>query len=208
MLSLDHVRWLGGGSGAGKSTIARLLAERHGAKIYSTDETLSSHAGDLNADAAPLVDQFRHMDLNERWVQRDPHTMYRSFPWFHGEGFELLVQDLQELPKDLPVIVEGFRLLPRLVMPLISDPRCAIWLLPTPEFRAKAFAARAGDEAFWRNTSDPDRALLNLRQRDHLFTQALAGEARRSGAGVLSIDGTAGIEDVAASVARRFGWDH
>lgn len=59
---LDHVRWIGGGSGAGKSTVARRI--------------------------------------------------------------------------------EGFRLLPTLVKPLLSDPRRAVWLLPTPTFRQAAVENR------------------------------------------------------------------
>ena len=33
---LRHVYWIGGGSGAGKSTIARRLAARHGLQLYVT----------------------------------------------------------------------------------------------------------------------------------------------------------------------------
>lgn len=34
---LRHVYWLGGGSGAGKSTIARRIAAHHGLHVYDTD---------------------------------------------------------------------------------------------------------------------------------------------------------------------------
>jgi uridine kinase len=35
---LRHVRWIGGGSGAGKTTVARLLAEQYSLRLYSTDD--------------------------------------------------------------------------------------------------------------------------------------------------------------------------
>ncbi|GAA3221454.1 hypothetical protein [Actinocorallia longicatena] len=60
---LKHVSWIGGGSGAGKSTIARRLAAEHGLHVYSTD-----------------------------WVNRTPETMFETFHWFHGEGFALIVE--------------------------------------------------------------------------------------------------------------------
>ena len=41
---LGHVYWIGGGSGAGKSTIARRLAARHGLRLYATDEVMRDHA--------------------------------------------------------------------------------------------------------------------------------------------------------------------
>ncbi len=40
---MRHVCWLGGGSGAGKSTIARRLAAKHGLRLYSTDEAMADH---------------------------------------------------------------------------------------------------------------------------------------------------------------------
>ncbi|WP_067641218.1 hypothetical protein [Actinomadura latina] len=42
---LRHVRWIGGGSGAGESTIARRIAARYGMRVYSTDEAMPDHAG-------------------------------------------------------------------------------------------------------------------------------------------------------------------
>ncbi|SDY63406.1 hypothetical protein SAMN05661080_04104 [Modestobacter sp. DSM 44400] len=140
MRSLAHVRWIGGGSGAGKTTVARLLAERFDAPLYSTDATIGVHSDELEPAAAPLLARFRRMTMDQRWVEGDPMTMYEHFPWFHGEGFKLVLDDLRQLAGDGPVIAEGFRLLPQLVRPHLSDRRHAVWLLPTPGFRRAAFA--------------------------------------------------------------------
>ena len=40
---LRDVYWIGGGSGAGKSTIARRLAARHDLRLYATDEVMADH---------------------------------------------------------------------------------------------------------------------------------------------------------------------
>jgi predicted kinase len=40
---LRHVYWVGG-SGAGKSTIVRRLAARHGLRLYATDDVMANHA--------------------------------------------------------------------------------------------------------------------------------------------------------------------
>ena len=95
---LDHIRWVGGGTGAGKTTVVRRLAERSGLSIYGADETIRVHSSKLSATAAPLLDRFRRMSMDERWVLREPVEMYRTFPWFQGEGFELLIEDLESLP--------------------------------------------------------------------------------------------------------------
>jgi hypothetical protein len=34
------------------------------------------------------------MDMDQRWVTRNPRAMLDSFHWFHGEAFELIVEDL------------------------------------------------------------------------------------------------------------------
>ena len=39
-------------------------------------------------------------------------------------------------------ITDGFRLLPRLVKPLLVVPNHAVWLLPSPEFRQAVFESR------------------------------------------------------------------
>lgn len=185
--------------------MTRLLAERFGARLYSTDATIGVHSDRLHAAAAPLLELFRRKDMDERWVRRDPLTMYRTFPWFHGEGFDLVLDDLRQLPDDRLALAEGFRLLPQLVRPHLSDPRHAVWLLPTPGFREAAFARRGAADAFWLRSSDPDRALANLLERDRIFTDELAGESVRTGVGVVHVDGTRAIEDVAGQLAALFG---
>ncbi len=58
MRSLEHVRWVGGGSGAGKTTVTRLLAGRVGARLYSTDATIGVHSDRLEPAEAPLLECF------------------------------------------------------------------------------------------------------------------------------------------------------
>jgi adenylylsulfate kinase-like enzyme len=41
---LRHVYWIGGASGSGKSTIACRRANKHGLRLYSTDEAMGEHA--------------------------------------------------------------------------------------------------------------------------------------------------------------------
>lgn len=139
---LQHVYWIGGGSGAGKSTIARRIAARHGLRRYGTDELMSDHASRCTPGDSPFLSEFVAMNMDERWVNRAPVTMLETFHWFRGEGFGLIVEDLLRLPTEPGVIVDGFRLLPRLVKPLLAVPCHAVWLLPTPDFRRAAFDNR------------------------------------------------------------------
>lgn len=202
---LRHVYWIGGGSGAGKSTIARRIATRHDLHLYATDEVMSDHASRSAPKDSPFLSEFTAMDMDERWVNRSPETMLETFHWFQGEGFGLIVEDLLRLPGEAGVIVEGFRLLPHLVKPLLIVPGHAVWLLPTPEFRRAAFEHRGSLWEIARKTSNPEMALRNLLARDRMFTERLYEETKRLELPVIEVDTTMTEDDLAERVTKAFG---
>ena len=214
---LRDVYWIGGGSGAGKSTVARRLADQYGLRRYATDDVMADHGGRMAREDGPLLRAFGAMDMDERWVSRSPQVMLETFHWFRGEGFGLIVDDLLRLlagpapgrePGPGPgagVVAEGFRLLPRLVKPLLADPRRAVWLLPAPGFRRAAFANRDSALQFWRRTSAPDRALENLLERDRLFTAQLRSEASRLALPIIEVEATVTEDALVRQVADAFG---
>ncbi|HET9111436.1 MAG TPA: hypothetical protein VFN78_11465 [Ktedonobacterales bacterium] len=198
---LRHVRWIGGGSGAGKSTIARQLALAHGLRQYSCDATLAAHAARLHPADAPLLQAFLTMDMDERWLNRPPELMLKTFPWFAGEGFDLILDDLLALPQEPLILVEGFRLLPLLVAPLLSAQHQALWLAPTSAFRIAAFERRDFTWEIPNKTSQPERALSNLLMRDQLFTEQMVAEAIGLGLCIIGVDGARSIEAMTRLVA-------
>lgn len=186
VLDINGVCWIGGGSGAGKSTVARRLAERHGLRLYDTDAVMREHAARSDPATSPRLAAFLAMSMDERWL-RPPRVMLDTFHWFRGEAFDLILDDLAALPAGPPVIAEGFRLLPELV-PAYAK---AVWLLPTPEFRRAAFDSRGSTWQLASRTSDPERALASLLERDHLFTERL----RAATAGRATIDVGPGLTE-------------
>lgn len=203
---LRHVYWIGGGSAAGKSTVARRIAARHGLRLYATDDVMADHARRSTNEGSPSLHRFMAMDMDERWVNRPPSTMLETFHWFQGEGFEMIVEDLLSLPREPAVIVEGFRLLPRLVEPLLSDRARAVWLLPTPDFRESAVQRRGVSAlGFLARTSDPERAMRNLLERDRLFTEILREETARLDVPVIEVDASMTEDDLARRVTEAFG---
>jgi 2-phosphoglycerate kinase len=197
--------WIGGGSAAGKSTIARRIAVQHGLSVYSTDDVMADHARRSSREDCPLLHEFMAMDMDERWVNRSPKTMLETFHWFRGEGFNMIVEDLLSSPRDPGVVVEGFRLLPHLVKPLLSVPNRAVWLLPTPEFRRAVIESRGGTAwGFLAKTSDPERALRNLLERDRMFTEILREETSRLGLAAIDVDITTTEHDLVRQVMGLF----
>ena len=204
---LQHVYWIGGGSGAGKSTIAHRLAAQHGLRVYATDDVMPDHARRSTNEDSPLLHAFMAMDIDERWVNRSPTTMLETFHWFQGEGFNMIIEDLLRFPPEPGVIVEGFRLLPRLLKPFLSVSARAVWLLPTPDFRQAVIENRGGSSSgFFAKTSDPETALRKLLERDRMFTDILREETARLEMSAIEVDATITEDDLAKRVAEVFGW--
>ena len=204
---MRHVYWIGGGSGAGKSTVARRLAAEHDLIWYATDDVMADHADRSTPEESPLLSEFRAMDMDERWVDRSPDVMLDTFHWFRGEGFGLILEDLENLGRHggRPVLAEGFRLLPHLVQPHLADPRHAAWLLPTAGFRRAAFRSRGSTWQIAGRTSDPERALRNLLERDRMFTERLREETGRLGLPAVEVDTATTEDELTDLVGRAFG---
>lgn len=202
---LRHVYWIGGGSGSGKTTVARELAARHGLRMYSTDGAMAAHDRRFAKHDAPLLSQFKAMDMDQRWASRSPQTMLETFHWFHGELFQPIIDDLINLPAQPGIIAEGFRLLPHLVRPLLADPAHAVWLLPTPAFRRAAFTSRGSLWDIPRKTSNPDKALANLLERDRMFTERLRAQVAHLALPAIEVDTTMTSDALTAQVADTFG---
>ena len=130
---LRDVYWLGGGSGSGKTTVAQRLATTYGFHLYSTDEAVRDHGPRTTPEESPLLARFAGMSADERWVVRSPEEMLTTFHWFNGEAFDLIAEDLVKTYGGDPVIVEGFRLLPYLVAPLLAERGHGGIIIPTPE---------------------------------------------------------------------------
>jgi hypothetical protein len=103
--------------------------------------------------------------------------------------------------------VEGFRLLPDLVQPL-AGPGHAVWLLPTPRLRRVALEARRSLWDIAGRTSDPERALGNLLDRDAMFTDRLRTSVRSLGLPALEVDTDLPVNAVVAQVGDILGLGH
>jgi len=203
---LRHVYWIGGGSAAGKSTITRRIAAEHGLQPYVTDDVMADHAQRSTPRDCPLLHMFMAMDMDQRWVRRSPEAMLETFHWFRGEGFDLIIEDILTMPKKPGVVVDGFRLLPHLVKPLLADRSHAVWLIPTPEFRQAVLESRGGPKwGFIAKTGDPERALRNVLERDAMFTDRLNDEAQRLGLNTIEVNPSMTEADLTARVVQAFG---
>lgn len=204
---LHNVFWIGGGSGAGKSTIAKLIAQKYGYELYSCDEAMAEHGRRLNQKTAPLLEKFKHMSMDERWLNRSPEEMLKTFHWFCGEGFECIIEDMQKRTSTTKIIVEGFRIRPDLLLPYLTHKNQAIWLIPTPDFRKHALKSR---NTLWdipHKTSNPQKALENILRRDALFTDSIYKSAKDKNLKTILIDGKKSKDDLVKYISQLFKID-
>lgn len=118
----------------------------------------------------------------------------------------MIIEDLLHLPQEVGVIAEGFRLLPHLVQPLLAERSHAVWLLPSPQFRQAVFNSRGGPQwGFIGKTSNPERALRNVLDRDALFTDHLYAEAKRLEMAIIQIDASMTVDALSNRVIEMFG---
>src|SRR6266550_6769337 len=200
---LRHVLWIGGGTGAGKSSVATLLADRHGLARYNYDwHDSRDHTERTRADRHPHRAAFLAMSLDERWILRTPRQMADETIGGFRERFEMVIEDLLAMAEHPPVIADGFGFLPDLVHAVIDSPRQAIFLLPTREFRVVALERRGWGSV--EGTSDPGRARENRLARDALLTDHIRGRVEALGLVSIKIDGSRALVDIGAAVERHF----
>ena len=201
---LKNVYWIGGSTGAAKSTIARRISEEYYFVLYDTDKTMREHGGRAEPGECPLFEAFCEMNMDERWANRSPQEMYETFQWFHGEAFRFIIDDLLEMAAGSRVIVEGFRLLPQLVRPWLVHSHQAVWLIATHEFRVKAFTERGTLWKIPNKTTQPEKALKNHLEREVIFAEHLDREVREEGLNFITVDGSLNEDELHQRICRQF----
>ncbi|GIH49281.1 hypothetical protein SAMN05421833_11582 [Microbispora rosea] len=207
---LAHVRWIAGGAGAGKSTVTRALAERHDVLVYDGDRAELGYVHRCDPQRQPYLWALLRTPREDRWASRTAEEIFHAMPSLHGETFGFVLDDLLALPADRPVLVDDFRTLPREVAPLLTRPEHAVFLLPAPDFRARALGARFADPARARANwggGDHGVALARRLARDRLWDEEVRRQAGGLGLPVVPVDGSRSVADLAADLAAMFRLD-
>lgn len=200
---LRHVRWIGGGTGAGKTSIATALAATQGLQPYYYDwHDARDHSERTDPSRHPAMHAWTSLSIDERWVLGTPEDMARSAIEASRERMEMVIEDLLARPSGTPIVAEGPWFFPEFIAPLLSSDRQGIWLVPTTEFRERALSDRGWVTV--EGTSDGVRARSNRLQRDALLTEHVRSSAQALDLRVVEIDGTRSLAEVTALVVEHF----
>lgn len=129
MNGLDHVLWIGGASGAGKTTVAGRLARRWGLRLYSADTRTWEHRDRAIAAGIQAAVRFEKLSHEERLAA--PIEDRREMDLVLERPL-MVADDLRHFPTSPRVLAEGTSLPVGLV-----DPGRSVWLIPTSEFQSR-----------------------------------------------------------------------
>jgi 2-phosphoglycerate kinase len=204
--ALSHVLWIGGSTDAGKTSVARALAEKYGLQAYHYDlydRTMPpGHWARIDPKRHPHMHASPVDDRDWMWVDTTPEELVERWQQTNPERFQLVLEDLLALPTTPPIVAEGYGFAPDLVQPLLSSPYQAIWLISTEAFK-RATYERRGKGAFT-DTRDPERARRNHIGRDLLLAEYLRRRAEERELPFIEVDGTRSLEEIVSLVEAHF----
>jgi hypothetical protein len=199
--TIGNARWIGGGQWAGKTTVAGILARRHGLTVYRHDYPASrSHLDRAAASQARAGESVTGFDPDWAFVQRNPRAMAAEVLAEFADRFEWALDDLRALESPHPIIAEGWGLRPELVAAIGGAERMVV-LVPTEKFRRHQIATLPRAGRLGSQVSDPGLGQRNRVDRDRLIAEDAAQSAARHGVPVIEVDGSRdanGVADLAA----------
>jgi hypothetical protein len=208
--ALAHVMWIGGSPCSGKSSISHTITRIFVFLDYHVDAWAANHQARKIAAGDSYSQAFAQMTIDQRWLARSPETMAEETIASWMREFALVVEDLLALPRENLIIAEG-NFFPACVVPYLSHPNQAIWLVPSNEFcdqarrrKQAALSERQRRHGVYDEGSDPEERLRRLIARDQQLAISVREQAAEVQLPCLDVDGARSLDAMTARVERHF----
>lgn len=208
--ALSHVLWIGGSPCAGKSTIGHSIARTHVFLCYFLDPMARNHIARRLAEGDAKMAAFLKMTMNQRWVERSVEELVQEVLESWTTECRLATEDLLAMPEEWFIIAEG-NFFPECVAPYLSNPHQAIWLVPTEDFCGQIRRRRYAEQAKRRaqhgvanESSDPEKRLHNIIQRDSQLANYVKRQAEKLHLSVYEVDGSRSLDEMSVLVEQHF----
>jgi hypothetical protein len=196
--------WIGGSPCSGKSSIATQLAGAYGLLVYSCDEHFPTHQRRADPSLHPALHALSSMSWDEIWMRPIEQQVEKVFIVYREE-FGMILEDLESIAGDRPLLVEGSALLPELVVELLDGIKQAVWVVPSPDFQVRYYSQREWVQGILKQCRDPQTAFRNWMERDAQFAERVATQAIEMSLEVIHVDGRLGTSELADRIASQFG---
>lgn len=193
---MTNVLWIAGAAGAGKTTVARLLARSHGLRWHNSDAQTWQHLDRAVAAGIPNARRFAAMTPAQRAAAAPEEIEYDRGPF--------TVDDLRGLPAAPLIVVDG--------APPVAVEGAVVDGAPPVAVESAVVGGAAGDagRVVWLLPSRAvQRARLERRHPDGIparylrLWQSAADRAAASGDPVVTVDDLT-VEETLAEVERLF----
>jgi hypothetical protein len=194
---------VGGAPLSGKTAVARLLAQRCGLPVISTDDlgeaarAVTSPASHVDLHRCNLVDYRDYYASNPPARLLDDALLAHHALW---PALEAVIR--RHLEWAGPAVIEGWALLPRLVLAIASPRLRAVWIeVPEPAMRARLQA----EPDFARGAADPSLVIERFVSRSARLNDWLRDQASECRLPYVVLSGLESPYDVSSTCLEAMG---
>lgn len=198
-MKISKIYFIGGSPCSGKSTVTEHIVKHFNFTYYKIDDYLETYIRRGAYDKKPICFKQQQMSSDEIWM-RSPLIQAEEEWQFYDEIFEYVMEDIQNLSKDKPIIAEGAAFKPDLMKQLGVLKENYICMIPSRDFQIEKYRQRDWIGYVIGECTDSKKAFENWMERDSLFAQKVQTNCNILGYTCLVNDGTKAIAELEATV--------
>jgi 2-phosphoglycerate kinase len=198
------IYYLGGSPCSGKSTVARMLADKYGFVYFCLDDHLDEYTERGAKQNKPHLVKYVKSSADEVWLA-DPKEQNDEEIAMYEEMFPLAVSDLMRIRGKEPIIAEGAGFMPKLMKASGVKEDNYVCIVPTKAFQYEKYSERNFIKYVLAKCTNPEKGFENWMERDALFARSAVDQAAEAGYQSILIDGRRTQEDILAQVEELFG---